>query len=56
MTGEKPLASPPEPPAKRMTRWRAFLFRLLQRNERSPAEYLGIPPDRVVEVETRVKM
>ena len=45
-----------ERPTPRMTRWRALLFRLLERAERNPGESLGIPSERVVEVETRVEM
>jgi len=39
-----------------MKRWRAKLFGLLRRNERSVALYFGIPANRVIELGTRVEI
>jgi KUP system potassium uptake protein len=33
-----------------MAKWRKLLFGFMARNARSPTEYFGIPPDRVVEL------
>ena len=35
-----------------LARWRIALFRFLLRRERSVAQSLGLPPDRVVELDT----
>ena len=40
----------------RMFRWRVMLFRWLKRNERTATLYFGIPPNRVVELGTRVEL
>jgi KUP system potassium uptake protein len=40
----------------RMSRWRVSLFRFLKRNERSATMYFEIPPNRVVELGTRVEL
>jgi KUP system potassium uptake protein len=37
-------------------RWRVMFFRLLKRNERGATLYFGIPPDRVVELGTRIEL
>jgi KUP system potassium uptake protein len=34
--------------------WRRTLFRWMQRNSPSAAEYFGLPPERVIEIGTRV--
>ncbi len=34
--------------------WRRHLFRWMQRNAPSAVEYLNIPPDRVIELGTRI--
>jgi KUP system potassium uptake protein len=39
----------PDGPAP-MAKWRKLLFSFMARNARSPTEYFGIPPDRVVEL------
>jgi KUP system potassium uptake protein len=36
--------------------WRRELFRWMQRNSPAPAEYFGLPPDRVIELGTRVTL
>ncbi len=36
--------------------WRRTLFRWMQRNAPSPIEYLGIPPDRAIELGTRISL
>ena len=36
--------------------WRRELFRLMQRNSPATAEYFGLPPDRVIELGTRVTL
>jgi len=36
--------------------WRRELFRWMQRNSPSPAEYFGLPPDRVIELGTRITL
>jgi K+ transporter len=38
-----------------MIRWRMILFWVLQRRERSLPNYLGLPNDRVVELDIEVK-
>ena len=38
----------------KLSTWRRDLFRWMQRNSPSAAEYLNIPPDRVIELGTRV--
>jgi len=40
----------------RLHRWRVSLFRWLKRNERGATLYFGIPPNRVVELGTRVEL
>ena len=40
----------------RLSRWRLSLYRLLKRNERSATMYFEIPPNRAVEVGTRVEL
>jgi KUP system potassium uptake protein len=40
----------------RMARWRIRLFALMKRNDRSATLYFGIPPNRVVELGTRVEL
>jgi KUP system potassium uptake protein len=45
------------PPEKRgLFTWRRDLFRWMQRNSPSAAEYFNIPPDRVIELGTRVSV
>jgi KUP system potassium uptake protein len=39
-----------------MSRWRVSLYRFLKRNERSATMYFDIPPNRVVELGTRVEL
>jgi KUP system potassium uptake protein len=36
--------------------WRRDLFRWMQRNAPSAAEYFNLPPDRVVELGTQIKL
>jgi KUP system potassium uptake protein len=36
--------------------WRRELFRWMQRNAPSAAEYFNIPPDRVIELGTRISL
>ena len=49
--------SPPEDRKRsQMAAWRVKLFRFLQRNERSASLYFRIPPNRVVELGTRVEL
>lgn len=54
--GRVTVAPPSEPEGARMVAWRAKLFRLLKRNERSATLYFGIPANRVVELGTRVEL
>jgi K+ transporter len=43
------VADVPATPGDRMARWRVKLFRLLERGERSAAQYFGIPAEQVRE-------
>jgi KUP system potassium uptake protein len=54
--GRVTVVPPSEPQDERMVVWRAKLFRLLKRNERSATQYFGIPANRVVELGTRVEL
>ncbi len=36
--------------------WRRELFRWMQRNSPATAEYFGLPPDRVIELGTRITL
>jgi KUP system potassium uptake protein len=54
--GRLTVVPPSERRTGRMARWRVSLFRLLKRNERSATMYYGIPPNRVVELGTRVEL
>jgi KUP system potassium uptake protein len=54
--GQVTVIPPSDRKASRMARWRVKLFRFLQRNERSASLYFRIPPNRVVELGTRVEL
>jgi KUP system potassium uptake protein len=43
-------------PSRRMTAWRRWLFALLARNARSPTDFFGLPPNRVVELGTQIEI
>ena len=42
--------------ASRMMRWRKALFAYISRNATNPTIYFGIPPNRVVELGSQVKL
>ena len=54
--GRLAVVPPSERRTGRMPRWQVSLFRLLKRNERSATMYFEIPPNRVVELGTRVEL
>jgi KUP system potassium uptake protein len=54
--GRLTVVPPSERRWGRLPRWRVSLFRLLKRNERSATMYFDIPPNRVVELGTRVEL
>jgi KUP system potassium uptake protein len=39
-----------------MIRWRKALFAVMSRNATNPTTFFGIPPNRVVELGTQVKL
>jgi K+ transporter len=54
--GRLSVVPPSERRRGRMPRWRVSLFGYLKRNERSASMYFEIPPNRVVELGTRVEL
>ena len=54
--GRLSVVPPSERRTGRMPRWRVSLFSFLKRNERSVTMYFDIPPNRVVEIGTRVEL
>ena len=40
----------------RMARWRKILFAFLSRNARSPTDFFGLPPNRVVELGSQIEL
>jgi KUP system potassium uptake protein len=54
--GRLSVVPPSERRRGRMPRWRVSLFGFLKRNERSASMYFEIPPNRVVELGTRVEL
>ena len=54
--GRLSVVPPSERRTGRMPRWRVSLFSFLKRNERSATMYFDIPPNRVVEIGTRVEL
>jgi KUP system potassium uptake protein len=40
----------------RMARWRKILFAFLSRNARSPTDFFGLPPNRVVELGSQIQL
>jgi KUP system potassium uptake protein len=54
--GRLSVVPPSERRTGRMPRWRVSVFGFLERNERSATMYFEIPPNRVVELGTRVEL
>jgi KUP system potassium uptake protein len=54
--GRQTVVPPSERRSGRLPRWRVIIFRFLKRNERSATMYFEIPPNRVVELGTRVEL
>jgi KUP system potassium uptake protein len=54
--GRTTIVPPARGKASRMTRWRVRLFALMKRNDRSATLYFNIPPNRVVELGTRLEL
>jgi KUP system potassium uptake protein len=54
--GRVTIVPPSTTEVGRLFQWRVMLFRWLKRNERSATLYFGIPPNRVVELGTRIEL
>jgi KUP system potassium uptake protein len=54
--GRFSVVPPSERRSGQLPRWRVSLYRFLKRNERSATMYFDIPPNRVVEVGTRIEL